>query len=130
MKFFRIIVFAAACLAFLAARGATVCAQTTPVTDGHLNAINNSFKQNRIANGFAELDSYGRVQLKGGYEDDRQVDQAFSLAQQVVGVKWVSPVTPDNIKVKEWESAFYMAIGQPGFIYVNRHGKRFVDGRT
>lgn len=103
MKFFRVIVFAAACLAFLAARGATVCAQTTPVTDGHLNAINNSFKQNRIANGFAELDSYGRVQLKGGYEDDRQVDQAFSLAQQVVGVKWVSPVTPDNIKVKEWE---------------------------
>ena len=88
------------CFVLSAGRG---FAQSSPVTNGHLNAINNSFKQNRIANGFAELDSYGRVILKGGYEDDRQVDLAFSLAQQVVGVKWVSPVTPDNIKVKEWE---------------------------
>ena len=32
-----------------------------------------------------------------------QVDRAFSIAQTVVGVKWVSPVTPENIKVKEWE---------------------------
>ena len=36
-------------------------------------------------------------------EDEKQVDLAFSLAQTVVGVRWVSPVTPDNIKVKEWE---------------------------
>ncbi|MBP7527371.1 MAG: caspase family protein [Syntrophorhabdaceae bacterium] len=90
-------------LIFLLAGERSLFADNSPVTQGHLNGINNSFKQNRIANGFAELDSYGRVQLKGGYEDDRQVDLAFSLAQTVVGVKWVSPVTPDNIKVKEWE---------------------------
>jgi len=90
-------------LVFLLAGECSLFADNSPVTQGHLNSINNSFKQNRIANGFAELDSYGRVQLKGGYEDDRQVDLAFSLAQTVVGVRWVSPVTPDNIRVKEWE---------------------------
>jgi hypothetical protein len=90
-------------LVFLLGGECCLFADNSPVTQGHLNSINNSFKQNRIANGFAELDSYGRVQLKGGYEDDRQVDLAFSLAQTVVGVRWVSPVTPDNIKVKEWE---------------------------
>ncbi|MHB8111006.1 MAG: caspase family protein [Syntrophorhabdaceae bacterium] len=89
-------------LVLVAGTGAT-WAQTTPVLDAHLQSINNNFKQNRILNGYAELDTYGRVQLKGGYDDDRQVDLAFSLAQTVVGVKWVSPVTPDNIKVKEWE---------------------------
>lgn len=103
MKRCRILILIAICLLLLAVTGGRVFSQTSPVTGGHLNAINNNLKQNRITNGFAELDSYGRVQLKGGYEDDRQVDLAFSLAQQVVGVKWVSPVTPDNIKVKEWE---------------------------
>lgn len=102
MKLFRSLILIAFCLLFAGFTG-TAFSQTSLVTDGHLNAINNSFKQNRVTNGFADLDSYGRVQLKGGYEDDRQVDLAFSLAQQVVGVKWVSPVTPDNIKVKEWE---------------------------
>jgi hypothetical protein len=90
-------------LFFILVGNHAVLANTTPVTDAHLNSINNSFKQNRIVNGFAELDAYGRVRLKGSYEDDKQVDLAFSLAQTVVGVKWVSPVTPDNIKVKEWE---------------------------
>jgi hypothetical protein len=89
-------------LVLVAGTGAT-WAQTTPVLDAHLQSINNNFKQSSIINGYAELDAYGRVQLKGGYDDDRQVDLAFSLAQTVVGVKWVSPVTPDNIKVKEWE---------------------------
>lgn len=103
MKRCSLLVFVSVCLFLLAVSGDRGHAQTSPVTDGHLNAINSSFKQNRVTNGSAELDSYGRVQLKGGYEDDRQVDLAFSLAQQVVGVKWVSPVTPDNIKVKEWE---------------------------
>lgn len=99
--FLTFLVFASL-LVFMAGTG-TIYAQSTPVTDAHLNSINSSFKQNRISNGYAELDAYGRVQLKGGYDDEVQVDRAFSLAQTVVGVKWVSPVTPDNIKVKEWE---------------------------
>lgn len=103
MKRYNSLILTLFLLLLILAGNNTLFANSTPVTDAHLNSINNSLKQNRIANGYAELDSYGRVQLKGGYEDDKQVDLAFSLAQTVVGVKWVSPVTPDNIKVKEWE---------------------------
>lgn len=83
-----------------------VClAQTadSPVTESHLDGINKLFKSNNIAKGFVEFDQYKRVMLKGEYADEKEVDLAFSLAQTVVGIKWVSPVTPENIKVKEWE---------------------------
>ncbi len=80
-------------------------AQPTPVTEQHIQAIGQSFAQNGIAKGRVVLDQYGRVELKGEYYDEKEVDRAFSLAQTVVGVKWVSPVTPENIKVKEWEKA-------------------------
>jgi len=80
-----------------------VMAQSTSVTDAHIQQINQQFAQKGVPNGFVALDSYGRLELKGDYEDEMQVDRAFSIAQSVVGVKWVSPVTPENIKVKEWE---------------------------
>ncbi len=83
-----------------------VClAQTaeSPVTESHIDGINKLFKSNNIANGFVKFDQYKRVMLKGEYADEKEVDLAFSLAQTVVGIKWVSPVTPENIKVKEWE---------------------------
>jgi len=80
-----------------------VMAQTTSVNDSHIQQINGLFVQNGVGGGLVVLDSYGRIELKGQYEDEIQVDRAFSLAQTVVGVKWVSPVTPENIKVKTWE---------------------------
>jgi len=80
-----------------------VMAQSTSVTDSHIQQINGLFVQNGVGGGLVVLDSYGRIELKGQYEDEIQVDRAFSLAQTVVGVKWVSPVTPENIKVKTWE---------------------------
>jgi hypothetical protein len=83
--------------------GATASAQSSPVTDVYINEINNQFQRNSIRTGFVGLDQHGRVQLKGEYGDEQEVDRAFSIAQTVVGVKWVSPVTPENIKVKEWE---------------------------
>jgi len=76
------------------------------VSDFHVGQINEQLQRSGINNGFAELDQFGRVQLKGAYEDEKEVDRAFSIAQTVVGVKWVSPVTPENIKVKEWERRF------------------------
>jgi uncharacterized caspase-like protein len=75
----------------------------SPVTDSHINEVNGLFSRNSIPAGFVAMDEHGRLQLKGEYADEQQVDRAFSLAQTVVGVKWVSPVTPENIKVKEWE---------------------------
>ena len=42
--------------------------------------------------------SDGRVTLAGNYRDRAEVLTAFSIAQQVVGVTWVAPTTPENIK--------------------------------
>lgn len=80
-----------------------VAAEQSPVTDAHLQQINAQFKQNGVPLGYAALDEYSRIILKGEYADEKEVDRAFSIAQTVVGVRWVSPVTPENIKVKEWE---------------------------
>lgn len=76
----------------------------TPVQRSHLIMIESLFKKSGLTQASVSLDRQGRIELKGGYLDRRDVDLAFSLAQTVVGVKWVSPVTPENIKVKEWES--------------------------
>ena len=90
-------------LAVMALIPGAVTAQSTSVTDAHIQQINQQFSQKGVPNGFVALDSYGRLELKGDYDDEMQVDRAFSIAQTVVGVKWVSPVTPENIKVKTWE---------------------------
>ena len=100
-------------VAMMALVPGAVVAQSTSVTDAHIQQINGLFAQNGVSGGFVVLDSYGRLELKGDYEDDIQVDRAFSLAQTVVGVKWVSPVTPENIKVKEWEKKIG-SLFQPG----------------
>lgn len=42
--------------------------------------------------------SDGRVTLQGSYRDRAEVLTAFSIAQQVVGVKWVAPTTPESIR--------------------------------
>ncbi|MCU0554739.1 MAG: caspase family protein [Syntrophales bacterium] len=105
-------------LAMAALAPGAVMAQSA-VTDAHIQQVNQLFAQNGLPNGRVVLDSHGRLELKGDYEDEIQVDRAFSLAQTVVGVKWVSPVTPENIKVKEWEKKLgslfsRAAVLQPG----------------
>lgn len=80
--------------------------QQSPVTDSHITHINNLFIQQGIQKGYVAFDRYGRLELKGEYLDEKEVDRAFSIAQTVVGIRWVSPVTPENIKVKEWERQF------------------------
>jgi hypothetical protein len=75
----------------------------SPVNSSHVSAINNLFNSKGINKGYVELDRFGRVILKGEYRDEREVDHAFALSQQVVGPKWVSPVTPENIKCEEWQ---------------------------
>lgn len=74
----------------------------SPVTSGHLLMIESLFRNNRLHQAGVKLDPEGRVLLQGQYRDNREVSLAFSLAQSVVGVKWTSPVTPENIKVREW----------------------------
>jgi len=84
-------------------RDSTSRVTSSPVKDIHLKSIDALFKENGIRSGFSGYDRYGRVELKGEYKDEREVDLGFSIAQTVVGVRWVSPVVPENIRVKEWE---------------------------
>lgn len=75
----------------------------SPVTPAHVAQVNQLFQANGIRAGSATIDRRGRLELQGQFETDREVDAAFSLAQTVVGVRWVSPVTPQHVKVKTWE---------------------------
>lgn len=75
----------------------------SPVKSEHLQMIRSLFSDYKIKDGNVSLDNLRRVTLSGGYKDSSEVSLAFSLCQSVVGVKWVSPVTPENIKVKDWE---------------------------
>jgi hypothetical protein len=83
----------------------------SPITNAHIREINHLFTKNGINGGFAVRDARDRVELQGSYQDEREVDRAFSLAQTVVGVRWVSPITPQNIKVKEWEGCVSKLLG-------------------
>ncbi|MHB8123092.1 MAG: caspase family protein [Desulfuromonadaceae bacterium] len=75
----------------------------SPVNQTHISAIKNLFASKGISKGYVELDRFGRVILKGEYRNEREVDLGFALSQQIVGPKWVSPVTPENIKCEEWQ---------------------------
>ncbi len=85
--------------------------QQTLITDAHINTINHLFKQQGVPKGYVTLDRFGRIELRGEFNDEKEVDRAFGIAQSIVGVKWVSFVTPENIKNKEWEkelSSFFL----------------------
>jgi hypothetical protein len=85
---------------------ATALAQTrvSPIQPKHLKEIRDLFRANSLTQAMVALDSRGRVELQGAYENDEQVRRAFSLAQYVVGPLLVSPVTPEHIRVKAWMS--------------------------
>ena len=74
----------------------------SPVSQSHLNMIQTLFLENGLQKASIKLDRYGRVELSGEYKDKKEVELAFSLAQSVAGVRRVSPITPENVKVKEW----------------------------
>ena len=75
---------------------------SSPVTSSHLLMIESLLRDNKLYQAAVGLDREGRVLLRGQYQDSREVSLAFSLAQSVVGVKWTSPVTPEDVKVREW----------------------------
>lgn len=88
------------------------------IDESYVEYVNQLFKNNGIKKGYVEIDKYGRLKLSGEYEDEIEVDRAFILAQSVVGPKWVSPVTPENIKVKEWEKQFANSMLKAGKRYI------------
>lgn len=82
------------------------------VGDADIEQINTLFQKNGITNGYVVSDRDGRVVLIGIYKDEAEVDRAFSIAQSVVGVNLVSPVTPESIKVKEWEKCLELILSR------------------
>jgi hypothetical protein len=70
----------------------------TPVREEHLQQIRELFRAHGLQQANVALDTRGRVALQGTYEKESEADLAFSIAQTVVGVRWVSPVTPERIK--------------------------------
>jgi uncharacterized caspase-like protein len=89
-------------LSLLIGAGALAHGQTTPVRGGHLQRIQELLQANGLRHASVVLDNRGRVELQGSYENESEVDFAFSIAQTIVGVRWVSPVTPQRIRVKQW----------------------------
>ena len=103
------LLFGLALLLGAASSGLTI---DSPVLQTHIKQIESLFRKHGLKYAFLGSDSYGRIVLRGEYADERAVNRAFSLAQTVVGVRWVSPVTPENIKVKAWESKMTNIIGE------------------
>jgi hypothetical protein len=93
-------------LTVLAATGVAFAQRQSPVTHDHLRHIIEAWRNAGFVDASAVLDAKGRVELRGSYNNEQDVDRAFSIAQTTVGVRWVSPVTPERVKVKEWEECF------------------------
>ncbi|POZ51154.1 caspase family protein [Methylovulum psychrotolerans] len=57
-------------------------------------------KQAGMAGGYVGYDSTGRLQLRGDYQDETEVDRAFLVVQTLVGASSlaVSPITPRNVR--------------------------------
>lgn len=63
-----------------------------------LREIHKRLEQVNLPTARVVLGRDGRVELVGEYRNRSEVQIAFSVAQSVVGVKWVAPTTPENIK--------------------------------
>lgn len=60
--------------------------------------IQSRFAEEKLVNASVELATDGRIKLTGQFKDRAEVQLAFSLAQQVAGVRWVAPTTPENVR--------------------------------
>jgi uncharacterized caspase-like protein len=94
----------AALINLIIAGAAPAQTRFSPIQPKHLQDIRELFRANGLDQATVELDSRGRIELQGAYENEQQVRRAFSLAQYVVGPLLVSPVTPERIRVKAWMS--------------------------
>jgi len=93
---FRMQFVIAMCLAWLA--GASLDASAAGPDEEDLREIHKRLNQVSLPNARAVLGRDSRVELVGEYQNRSEVQIAFSVAQSVVGVKWVAPTTPENIK--------------------------------
>lgn len=73
------------------------CCLAAPAIDDIVK-IRARFAAEGLMQASIEPDFDGRLKLTGQYKDRAQVQLAFNIAQQVVGVRWVAPTTPENVR--------------------------------
>lgn len=92
----RLLLALAVCFACLA--GTTLNVVAAGPDEQDLQEIHKRLKQVNLPNARVVLGRDERVELVGEYQNRTEVQIAFSVAQSVVGVKWVAPTTPESIK--------------------------------
>ena len=75
-----------------------------------ITQIKQEFKSNGLLSADVALDNTGRVKLVGEYVDEDEVDKAFLVSQSIVGIKSTSPIYPEKILKKRWESGISNAL--------------------
>lgn len=63
-----------------------------------IRLIKSRFAEERLVNASVDFASDGRIKLTGQFRDRAEVQLAFALAQQVAGVRWVAPTTPEHVR--------------------------------
>lgn len=69
-----------------------------------IKTIRSRFANEKLVSASVEFGSDGRIKLTGQFRDREEVQLAFRLAQQVAGVRWVAPTTPENVRYPGTES--------------------------
>jgi hypothetical protein len=82
------------------------------VPESLLEKIRIDFRYNGLLNARIARDNVGRVQLKGSYKNEDEVDRAFIIVQTIVGIKSTSPFYPEDIKDKRWGTAAGKALAE------------------
>jgi len=80
------------------ALGAAAAVQAQAPDPNEIETIRTRLQAARLAKAVVEQGPDGRLTLSGEYLNRAEVLTAFSIAQQVVGVRWVAPTTPEKIK--------------------------------
>lgn len=92
-----------------------VAAWAAPDQDD-LRLIRAGFAREGLARANVEFAPDGRLRLTGQYRDRAEVQLAFHVAQQVAGVRWVAPTTPENVRYPGTEgmkSGILAALAKP-----------------
>lgn len=93
------------------------------VADNELRDIEKHFKKAGLKQASVSRDSFGRVQLTGTYNTEDDVDLAFAIVQDTVGIKRTSRFYPRDIKRKRWTIAAERALKQ----ILSSNDKKFIS---
>jgi outer membrane protein OmpA-like peptidoglycan-associated protein len=91
------------------------------VSSQQIEEILRRFSSQGLSNAKVSIDALGKIKLLGSYENEREVELAFTIARGVVGENAVSNVRPETIKQKDWE----ISAGKGFANFIEELGKKF-----